>query len=69
MAEDLADGLGDREDELAHRDVGEDVVYEMGGGLGHALGISAKPQECAEDEDPDSEPEAGLEQARFGETC
>ena len=30
--------FGNRQHELAHRDVGEDMVHHMGGGLGHAPG-------------------------------
>ena len=30
--------LGNGEDELADRDVGEDVVHHVGGGLGHVAG-------------------------------
>jgi hypothetical protein len=32
------EALGDREYELADRDVGKDVVHQVGRGLGHALG-------------------------------
>ena len=34
-----AQALGDGQDPLAHRDVGKDVVHQMGRGLGHALGV------------------------------
>ncbi len=30
--------LGEGEHKLSHRDVGEDVVHHMGGGLGHGAG-------------------------------
>ena len=32
--------FGHGEDPLAHRHVGEDVVHQVGGGLGHALGVT-----------------------------
>ncbi len=38
--EEGAEALGDREDPLADRHVGEDMVHQVGGGLGHALGVA-----------------------------
>jgi hypothetical protein len=35
-----SEALGHGEDELAHRDMGKDMVHEVGGGLGHALGVA-----------------------------
>jgi len=35
------EAFGDGEHELAHRDVGEDVVHQVGRGLGRALGVRA----------------------------
>ncbi|MCJ7630598.1 MAG: hypothetical protein MUO50_19660 [Longimicrobiales bacterium] len=32
--------LGNGQDPLAHRDMGEDVVHQMGRRLGHALGVA-----------------------------
>ena len=31
--------LGDGQDPLAHRDVGKDVVHQVGGRLGHTFGV------------------------------
>ncbi len=38
VVEEGPQAFGDGEDELAHRDVGEDVVHQVGGGLSHAAG-------------------------------
>ena len=40
VVEEGAEALGDREDPLAGRHVGEDMVHQVGGGLGHALGVA-----------------------------
>ncbi len=40
VVEEGPEAFGDREDELANRYVGEDVVHQVSGGLGHALGVT-----------------------------
>ena len=40
VVEERAEALGDREDPLAGRHVGEDMVHQVGGGFGHALGVA-----------------------------
>ena len=40
VVEEGAEALGDGEHPLAHGHVGEDVVHQVGGGLGHALGVA-----------------------------
>ena len=40
VVEEGPQSFGDGEDELAHRDVGEDVVHQVGRGVGHALGVA-----------------------------
>jgi hypothetical protein len=42
VIEEGPEALGDGEHELAHGDVGEEVVHEVGGGLGHALSITGR---------------------------
>ena len=48
--------LGDREHDLAHRDVGEDMVHQVDCGLGHALGVAggAGPSPLARKRPPGS---------------
>jgi len=40
VMEEGAEAFGNGEDELAHRHVGNDVVHQVGGRLGHALGAA-----------------------------